>query len=284
MKTGLSALALLITLSLTGIARADDERPVVDASKLKNEKSENASLPTLYLIGDSTVRIGGKPEGFIGWGERIKPFFDPEKINVVNKAIGGRSSRTYYTEGRWQAVENELKKGDFVIIQFGHNGVGRVGDPANKHRAVAKGTGPETEPDELSDGTVEQVHTFGWYMTQYVTGAKAKGATVIICSPIPHKNNWEHGRDFADVAKWDKEVAKKNGALFLDLTIVITDAYKDIGKEKVDTFFADKGTHTNDEGAKLNARCVVSGLKSLRGNPLGRFLSKEGQAVERYKD
>ncbi len=284
MKTRLTALALLLVLATPAFLRADDDRPVVDADTLTDEKVDNATLPTLYLVGDSTVRIGGKPKGFIGWGERISPYFDKEKINVVNKAIGGRSSRTYYTEGRWERVLNEIKKGDFVIIQFGHNDVGDVGDPRNKHRASAKGIGDKTEKDEMDDGTTEEVHTFGWYMAEYVKTAKAKGATVIICSPIPHKNSWEHGRDFKDYAEWDKKIAKKYGALFMDLTMVITDAYKDIDKEKVFSFFADKGTHTNDEGAIFNAECVISGLKSLKGNPLGRYLSKDGQAIEPYDD
>ena len=277
------ALALIFAFAATGTLRADDDRPVIDASRLENEKSENTNLPTLYLIGDSTVRIGGgNKNGMFGWGELIAPLFDKEKINVVNKAIGGRSARTYFTEKRWDAVENELKKGDFVIIQFGHNDGGRVGDPANKHRADLPGTGDETAPDELADGTTEQVHTFGWYITKMVAGAKAKGATVILCSPIPHKDRWEKGRDFENFASWNQEIAQENDALFLDLTMVITKAYKKLGMEKVAPLFADKGTHTTNEGATLNAECVVSGLKSLKGNPIGKFLSKEGNTIDRY--
>jgi lysophospholipase L1-like esterase len=283
MKTRLTALAVLLIASV-GWLRADDARPVVDASKLKEEKIANAALPTLHLVGDSTVRIGGASQGMVGWGERLQPFFDPSKINVVNEAIGGRSARTYYTEGRWQRVENELKPGDFVIIQFGHNDGGRIGDPANKHRADGPGIGDETVPDKMANGSVEQVHTFGWYMAQFVRTAKARGATVILCAPIPHKQRWEKGRDFAAVAQWDEQVARNHGALFLDLTLVIADAYKQIGREKADAFFADKGTHTNDDGARFNARCVVAGLKSLPGNPLSAFLSAEGRAVGAFQN
>ena len=260
--------------------QADDDRPVVDAAKLKDEKIANVSLPTLHLVGDSTVRIGGANKGMVGWGERIQPFFDTNKINVVNEAIGGRSARTYFTEGRWQRVEQELKPGDVVLIQFGHNDQGRIGDPDNKHRADGQGIGDETVPDKMPDGSIEQVHTFGWYMAQFVKAAKAKGATVILCSPIPHKQRWQTGRDFASVAEWDELVAKNNDASFLDLTLVIADAYKKIGKETADGFFADKGTHTNDAGARFNARCVVAGLRGLPGNPLGNFLSAEGRSIE----
>jgi len=126
------------------------------------------------------------------------------------------------------------------------------------------------------------VHTFGWYMAQFVDSAKAKGATVIVCSPIPHKQRWEQGRDFATFAQWDEELAQKHGALFFDLTLVVTAAYKQAGPDKVAAYFADKGTHTTDIGAQLNAACVVAGLKSLPGNPLAAYFSEKGLAVAPY--
>ncbi len=261
--------------------RAEDERPIVDASKVPVEHAVNAALPTFHIVGDSTVKSGGT-RGMFGWGERITPFFDTNKMNIVNHAIGGRSARTYFTEGRWQKVADVIKPGDFVIIQFGHNDGGRIGDPANKHRADGKGIGDETVDDTLADGTKEAVHTFGWYMSKFVADAKARGATVILCSPIPHKQRWETGRDFASVADWDKQVADKNGALFFDLTLVVTDAYQKIGTEKVDALFADQGTHTTSAGAETNAICVIAGLKSLPGDPLEKFLSEPGKTIELY--
>jgi lysophospholipase L1-like esterase len=262
---------------------AEDERPVVDASKVTEEKAAHTALPTFHIVGDSTVKSGGAGAGLWGWGERIVPFFNTNKINVVNHAIGGRSARTYVNEGRWQKVVDVIKPGDFVIVQFGHNDQGRIGDPANKGRADGKGIGDEIVADAKPDGTKELVHTFGWYMAKFVTEAKAKGATVILCSPIPHKQRWETGRDFVTIADWDEQVAKNNGALYFDLTMIVTDAYQKIGKDKVETFFADKGTHTTDSGAQLNAACVIAGLKSLPGNPLRNYLSDKGQAIEPYQ-
>ena len=81
----------------------------------------------------------------------------------------------------------------------------------------------------------------------------------------------------------DKQVADANGGLFFDLTLVVTDAYKKVGRDKVETFFADKGTHTSDLGAQFNAACVVAGLKSLKDDPLEKFFSEKGKAVEAYK-
>jgi len=78
-------------------------------------------------------------------------------------------------------------------------------------------------------------------------------------------------------------VAKKDGALYFDLTMVITDAYRKDGAEKVAMFFADKGTHTSDLGAQFNAARVIAGLKSLPGDPLEKFFSDQGKAVESYQ-
>jgi lysophospholipase L1-like esterase len=282
MKIRATILAVGLICSTAPLFAAEDERPVVDASKVAIEKVANASLPTFHIVGDSTVRSGGTGAGLWGWGERIAPFFDTNKINVVNHAIGGRSARTYFTEGRWQKVAATINPGDFVIVQFGHNDQGRIGDPAMKGRADGKGVGDETVEDTKPDGTKELVHTFGWYMAQFVTEAKAHGATAIICSPIPHKQRWENGRDFENIALWDSQVASNNGALFFDLTLVITDDYKKIGAEKVATFFADKGTHTTDSGAQFNAARVIAGLKSLPGDPLENFFSAAGKAIEPF--
>jgi lysophospholipase L1-like esterase len=283
MKNCLASLFVCLTFATGMVFAAEDERPVVDASKVAVEKAANVSLPTFHIVGDSTVRSGGTGGGLWGWGERIASFFDTNKINVVNHAIGGRSARTYFTEGRWQKVADAIKPGDFVIIQFGHNDQGRIGDPAMKGRPDGKGIGDETVEDTKPDGTKELVHTFGWYMAKFVTDAKSRGATAIICSPIPHQQRWETGRDFANIAEWDSQVAKHNGALYFDLTMVITDAYKKAGREKVETFFADKGTHTTDSGAQFNAARVIAGLKSLPGDPLGKFFSEKGKAIEVYQ-
>lgn len=253
---------------------AEDARPVVDTSTIAVEASANKQLPTFHIVGDSTVRSGGR-DGMWGWGERIKPFFDESKINVVNHAIGGRSARTFFTEGRWQRVADALQPGDFVIIQFGHNDQGRVGDPANKGRANLPGTGGATAVDTRPDGSKETVHTFGWYLAKFVADIRSKNATAILCSPIPHKDRWETRRDFENSARWSADVAKTHNVHYFDLTQIITDAYKQAGRDEVEKFFADKATHTSELGAQFNAACVVSGLKALPNQPLAKFLANQ---------
>src|SRR5213593_1447638 len=78
-----------------------------------------AQPPTLFIIGDSTVNNGTK--GQQGWGTPLAGLFDPARIKVENRARGGRSSRTFLTEGLWDRVVASLKPGDFVLMQFGHN-------------------------------------------------------------------------------------------------------------------------------------------------------------------
>ncbi|MBI3348621.1 MAG: hypothetical protein HY020_15615 [Burkholderiales bacterium] len=250
-----------------------DDRPVVDARKVKVEAPRDAGLPSLVLIGDSTVRSGGQG-GAYGWGERLAPFFDTQRINVVNNAIGGRSSRTFFTEGRWASVLDQLKAGDTLLIQFGHNDGARIGDPAGKNRGSVPGIGPEAVEDTRPDGSKEMVQSFGWYLARYISDAKAKGASVVVLSPIPHKDRWQVGqpRDFETYAAWGEQVARANGAQFIDLTMLVTAAYRAVGAERVDGYFSDARTHTNDAGAVFNATQLVEGLKRLPGKPLQGYL------------
>lgn len=250
-----------------------DDRPVADARKVKVEAPRDAQLPSLVMIGDSTVRSGGQ-NGAYGWGERLAAFFDTQRINIVNNAIGGRSSRTFFTEGRWASVLEQLKAGDMLLIQFGHNDGARIGDPAGKNRGSVPGTGNETQEDTRPDGSKEQVQSYGWYLRRYIADARARGARVVVLSPIPHKDRWQPGtaRDFDTYATWGAQVAQASGADFVDLTMRITEAYRAVGSAHVEAFFADARTHTNDAGAIFNATQVVEALKRLPGQPLQRFL------------
>ena len=96
----------------------------------------NKPVPTLYIIGDSTVKNG--TAGLMGWGDPLALSFDSKRIHIVNRARGGRSSRTYRTEGLWDKVLAEIKPGDYVLMQFGHNDGGSI---ASSPRASLKGTG-----------------------------------------------------------------------------------------------------------------------------------------------
>jgi rhamnogalacturonan acetylesterase len=228
--------------------------------------------PALFLVGDSIMKTGtGTGEtGPWGWGSEIGAFFDPTKIHVYNEAHGGRSSRSFIEEGLWTNVLDRMEPGDFVILQFGHN------DSANSKnypdRATITGGGEETI--ELGVGPAKKVvHTYGWYLRQYVADAQAKGAAVIICSPVP-RNSWIDGkikRGFDGYAQWAADAAKASGALFIDLNTIAADRYDALGQAKAATYFNDY-QHTKKIGAQLNAESVIDGLDRLPGCPLRKDL------------
>lgn len=154
------------------------------------------ALPSLFLIGDSTVRNGqgNGSNGQWGWGEPLAAYFDPAKINVVNRAVGGLSNRTYLTGGFWDQVKPMLKRGDFVLMQFGHNDASAVND-ASRARGTIRGVGAETqEIDNLLTKQHEVVHTYGWYLRKFTADARAAGATPLVCSPVPRKS-WHGGKN-----------------------------------------------------------------------------------------
>lgn len=235
---------------------------------LKKEK------PVLYIIGDSTVRNGdgtGKNNQW-GWGTVIDAHFDTNKISVRNLAIGGRSSRTFITEGRWDKILATLHKGDFVLMQFGHNDASPLDDTA-RARGTIKGVGMDsTEIYNPIRKMKETVHTYGWYMRKFVDEAKAKGAVAIVCSPIP-RDNWKDGKiTRTEYTGWARQVADENGAYFIDLNERIAVAYEKMDTAKVNGFFPADHTHTNREGAELNAQKVVDGIKDLKKCKLKKYL------------
>jgi lysophospholipase L1-like esterase len=227
--------------------------------------------PTLFLIGDSTVR--NRTRGQLGWGDPFAGLFESSKIAVTNRALGGRSSRTFLTEGLWDKVLAELKPGDFVLMQFGHNDGGPLDD--GRARASLKGNGEQSQlVTNKTSGKVETVHTYGWYMRKYITDTKAKGATPIVLSLVPRKI-WKDAkvvRGTNDYAKWAKEAAADENVPFVDLNDIVATHYEALGQQKVEGLFADEHTHTNEEGAKLNAQCVVEGLRALKNCELVNFL------------
>lgn len=235
----------------------------------------NPKLPTIFVIGDSTAN--NHANGGLGWGDPFISYFDPSRVNVLNRARGGRSSRTFVTEGLWDKVLGEMKKGDFVLIQFGHNDGGAVND-ASRARGSLPGMGEETqEIDNLLTKQHEVVHTYGWYMRKMITEVKAKGAVPIVLS-LTVRNIWKDGRVERGPGKygeWSAQIAQSEKVMFMDLTKLIADKYEELGEAKVKELFATDHTHTSPAGAELNASLVVAGLQMLKGHPLNRYLSKK---------
>lgn len=236
----------------------------------------NKDAPVIFLIGDSTVKNGrGKGDGGQwGWGSFFNQFFDTTRISVENHALGGRSSRTYYTEDLWNKVLPGIQKGDYLFIQFGHND----GGPLNTGRARAslKGIGEESETVIMErNGGPEDVFTFGHYLRIYIRQGKAKGAIPIVLSPTPG-NRWTDGkvnRMTETYTKWAREVAEQENVRFIDLNDLTADKLDAMGEEQGKNLFKDS-VHTTKEGAIINGESVVEGLKGLENFSLNKYLKK----------
>jgi lysophospholipase L1-like esterase len=264
--------ALALAGLLIAICAARGETPTSEPAQSTESTVAPASgtadatiHPALFLVGDSIMKTGtaGGERGPWGWGSEIVSLFDPAKIQVYNEAHGGRSSRSFIAEGLWAKILERIQPSDYLILQFGHN------DSANSKnypdRISAKGSGDETqEVKNPPAGTKQAVHTYGWYLKQYVADAQAKGATVIICSPVP-RNTWVDGkmkRGFDGYSKWAADASKASGAKFIDLNALAADRFDALGQQTAAAYFADS-QHTTKAGARLNAEAVVEGLKQL---------------------
>lgn len=243
--------------------------------------------PTLYLIGDSTVHNGRGDGGTNlqwGWGEMLPYHFDSARIRIANRALGGRSSRTFLTEGDWEKVVAALQPGDFVIMQFGHNDPGPL-DDTQRARGSIQGIGGETR--EINNPITkkrEVVHTYGWYLQKFVAEAKAKGATPIVCSPVP-RNVWKEGkveRGSAGYGLWARQIAEAESVPFLDLNERIAARYEAMGESAVTRLFPGDHTHTGWTGARINAAEVVAALRALTPNPLAPCLLAAPRSPEEW--
>ena len=231
--------------------------------------------PTIYIIGDSTVQNsdGNGRNDYWGWGSLIYPAFDTSRLVIRNHAKAGTSTRTFILDGRWDKIMGTLKKGDFVIMQFGHNDHAGIED-STKQKGTLLGISDSTKTIvSIRTHQPEVVHTYGWYLKKFITETKAKGATPIVCSLVP-RNRWKNGEVVkeAEYPEWAEAVAKANGAYYINLNRIVAAHWVSIGQDSVKHFFPGDGTHTNINGARLNATSVIEGIKNLRDCPLNQYM------------
>lgn len=254
----LAGLALISAVALTAFI-----------NKQQNPK------PVLYVIGDSTVQNsdGNGRNDYWGWGSLLYPYFDTTRLAIRNHAKAGTSTRTFILDGRWDRILATLKKGDFVIMQFGHNDHAGVDDTIQQKGSLLGISDSTKDIISIRTKQKETVHTYGWYLKKFITEAQAKGATPIVCSLVP-RNKWKNGEVVKelDYPEWAEAVAKANGAYYINLNRIIAAHWVALGSAKVKEFFPGDGTHTNIKGAQLNASSVIEGLKGLQNCPLNEYL------------
>jgi rhamnogalacturonan acetylesterase len=273
--------AVAITLSL-GSAFAQltqNPAPPPDAPpqvNLPQRAPLNPALPTLFIVGDSTASNGPN----LGWGDHLAHYFDTTRINIANRAHAGRSSRSYMVEGSWDKTLAEIKPGDFVFLQWGHNDGGDLGGA--KPRGSMHGLGEETQevPQTVGvmAGKTETLHTYGWYNRKYISDIQAKGATPIMLS-LTEQNIWKpdangvpqlsHG--MAGYDEMEKQIAATAHIAYVDMGSIEWARLSALGPEKTALLFPIDHTHTSPDGAEQNAQSVVIALE-IANSPLVSYL------------
>ncbi|RNI22077.1 rhamnogalacturonan acetylesterase [Rufibacter latericius] len=238
------------------------------------------NIVRVYLIGDSTVADYSDYDGedylnkrypVMGWGQVFKPFLTKDSLTKVkhlikgdsvillDKARGGRSTRTFFEEGRWAAVYKDLKKNDVVMIQFGHN-------------------------DAAVDKSERYVNIQGYkeFLRLYVSQTREKGAIPILLTPVTRNYPWKDGKIgnvHGEYPQAVKDVSKELNVPLIDLQQLSIDSFSQKGEEFVtNTYFMNlpagkyknypegqkDNTHFQPDGAKEVARLVFEGMKGLK--------------------
>ncbi|KAH8900799.1 GDSL-like Lipase/Acylhydrolase [Thozetella sp. PMI_491] len=217
------------------------------------------AAPTVYLCGDSTMAKNGANDGATdGWGQYFGKY---STATVVNKAIGGRSARSYWNEGRFSAVADVVQSGDIVVIEFGHNDGGSPTSSDNG-RSDCPGAGTETC---ISDATGETVYTFVFYVIQAAKLMLAKGATVVLSSQTPN-NLWEGGTfsssppRFVGYQKTAAAALASSSVSFVDHFQAVSNMYKKLGNTATNALYPNDHTHTSPTGADLSAQAFAQAI------------------------
>lgn len=196
-------------------------------------------------------------------------------LAVTNKAIGGRSSRSFTVENRFAEIINAVKPNDIVVIEFGHNDGGSL-RPTDNGRSVCPGAGTEV-CDSVFNGAPVKVYTFPFYIIQAGKALIAKGAKVIVSSQTPN-NPWESGQFVYGDSRfitYARDAAKTLGsnAMYVDHGRYTAEAWRALGKKGTDDRFVQGDhTHTNAAGADVVAKAFFKGVQCAGGGFLNGFV------------
>jgi lysophospholipase L1-like esterase len=224
--------------------------------------NSTGAIIKIYTIGDSTVQdynSGYYPRK--GWGQVLPYFFNSSNVQVVNKAVGGTSSKSFYNNF-WSAVRDALQPGDYVLIQFGIN------DRNKADAARYTPTGGEFES----------------YLTKFVNETKAKGAYPVLVSTV-RRNAWNADKTVYD-AYHDHPVAVRTVANSLKVPLIDLDAKSKVQMEAAGQTYTTRfwynnyvageypnypngntdDVHFQEMGAIAMANLVVQGIEELKSD------------------
>ncbi|WP_256011630.1 rhamnogalacturonan acetylesterase [Desertivirga xinjiangensis] len=226
---------------------------------------------TVYLIGDSTVCTQPVSQAPVtGWGTPFAVFFN-KTVKVENHARGGRSTRTFLSENRWQPIASALKEGDYVFIQFGHN------DEAKEPQYAARYTSPENYRKNL---------------IRFILETRAKNAKPVLVTPVSRRKFSSEGKALETHVEYSRvvaEVATEYKVPMIDLDTRSRALYESFGPENSKLLFnvsepgtnpqfpngVNDGTHFSEYGARLLAELVLDEMKNLNLDLLKRVVKKE---------
>jgi lysophospholipase L1-like esterase len=202
-----------------------------------------ADVPTLYLVGDSTVTDQRREPG-ASWGQMLPALFD-DQIAVANHAESGETLKSFLTGLRLDKALSRMRQGDYLLIQFGHND--------------QKAQWPQTyaDPDRA----------YPAYLRAYVAEAQRRGATPVLITP-PERRTFNGARIESTLAAYVaamKRVAADEDVALIDLNAASVAIYEALGPERAPLAFNDNGrdaTHHNNYGAWLLANAVAAQLRA----------------------
>ncbi|MEJ4087444.1 rhamnogalacturonan acetylesterase [Galbibacter orientalis] len=229
--------------------------------------SINAQDITIYTIGDSTMADKKDPENNPehGWAQVLPNYFK-DNVTIINKAVNGRSSRSFITEGRWDSIYKKLEPGNYVFIQFGHNDQ-KVKDPSRY-------TNPHT--------------AYRHNLIKFIKESREKGAIPILFSSIVRRNFNEEGTLVDTHGEYPLEarlVAQEQEVTFIDLQYLTEQLEESYGLEESkklhlhfeprEIAYYPKGkhddTHLSNKGANEVSKLFIKELQK-QNNELATYL------------
>lgn len=210
-------------------------------------------VPTVYLIGDSTV-TDQQGEPYCGWGQMLPRFFDTE-IAIANHAESGRSVRSFLGERRFDKILETLRAGDYVFIQFGHNDMKEKGEGIGPYESFTTGL----------RGMIAQI--------------KDRGATPVLVTSMHRRRFDDQGKVVDTLEQYPqamRKLAADDGIALIDLNVMSAVFYEAMGPIDSTAAFVHypantfpnqperlrDDTHHNAYGAYVLARYVVEGIRS----------------------
>ncbi|WP_294483468.1 GDSL-type esterase/lipase family protein [uncultured Ruminococcus sp.] len=273
---GVNTIKMVSTVSGKGgpnldyISLIKTDEPYAETYDPNNNQQYYNNNPTVFILGDSTVqsyRASYAPQQ--GWGYYLADYFNGN-VNVDNRSMAGRSTKKAYDEGRWQSLADSLKSGDYVLIQFAINDAGKSN--ADRYAPVC---GNVNYPSEGS---------YEWYMTQFINGAKAKGATPILVTTVIGMNayNSSSGRftnSYTDYCNACKNLASKYSIPCIDLNTIMVNHYNSVGYNTALSYHlkgavqgSTDGTHFCEKGANIVAGLVAQAIKNQQISGLSSYV------------